>query len=889
MIKRSIISVLSLVAIVTFSACGGGSSDDNSESTAPTDITGYLADSGIEGMKYTTSDGFSGTTKLNGAFNCKQGTTVTFYLGKTQIGESVSCSSVPITPVELFNETQDSYQSNPEVVNALRLLQSLDSDGIHSNGIKISDDVMEKLETETIDFQDLVDIEDTLLSVAPSTTLVSQEDAIINFQDTLSSINANVFVAPSEKVKLFNSHSTDYFRLQRSIVDEDTKAVENNINVANSAFQSTVSSISTAIDKKGTLEVTDAMKKSAKDLLFPMVMMTLNLQPQEEAIAKLLTDITVDLILMQSLEQKDIDDKAFDLTKIFIANGATVLGHTFTEGDTGTNVASWIGMLLYTYDNVKALSSVDGLVTLTTNGINMTASLVSTTALIVNTNSFITTNGSLLVAQGYLELYYRNGESDLGVINTINENALWNISIAKLLDNASYDSVLETIAEGYFLSENDNPWYYLSSQNDYKLDEVKKIISDYKYKFELLYANQNRDMESMKLSGKLTINKIDGSKYEQMPDNVKVEFSGKCKLAEYGDGIQRIYEDYNGIVSTNGDFMVDLKSYDFNQTQQEICYEPYAFFFYIDDNQDNVYSGDDRHLETVSTDAIVDTNVSVIHFKVTDQVVNGTNFIMSGDEFVGLKLKQDGSTVYQTDYYYSSYKLVDNKLSIDFFASNVKYDDYQLFLYMDSREYVSPSETRTIFDGADYISTTDSVTLLDSLVKDKELVSFNGLKYIAKQSQTTKRFWLETNIGGGTYGDYIQWGADIEASFIEGGLENKFDWDYDNDPYGATRKAKWTKTDGSSICPRSYRIPTIAEFQAELVKLEEFHEFFNPQFAGALPFDGSVRTDAGSHAFVWASDVNTTKSSSVIFSQTSISINNNNFRASGLSVRCIKD
>lgn len=143
--KRKLLN-LSIVAALGFaiSACGGGSSSNDTannnssggDQTQSGDVsTGRLIDAAVQGMDYVTATQ-SGTTNANGEFSYKPGEKVTFKMGGHSF-TSVDAGNV-ITPLELAGT--DDINDNA-VVNIVRLLMTLDSDGDPSNGIAINETV----------------------------------------------------------------------------------------------------------------------------------------------------------------------------------------------------------------------------------------------------------------------------------------------------------------------------------------------------------------------------------------------------------------------------------------------------------------------------------------------------------------------------------------------------------------------------------------------------------------------------------------------------------------------------------------------------------------------------------------------------------------------------
>lgn len=130
---------------------------------------------------------------------------------------------------------------------------------------------------------------------------------------------------------------------------------------------------------------------------------------------------------------------------------------------------------------------------------------------------------------------------------------------------------------------------------------------------------------------------------------------------------------------------------------------------------------------------------------------------------------------------------------------------------------------------------------------DTGIITHNGVTYGTVVSPYTGRVWLDRNLGASQvctayndeacYGDYYQWGrnadgheksdstsvtvpftdiTNIGSDFvIRDYILNDEDWttaDYD----GSLRSTNWGKTDGTSICPIGYRVPTQNELYAEV-------------------------------------------------------------------------
>lgn len=190
--------LLSIFIGLTISACGGGSGESSMPNVTsppvvttppvvtppePTTYTGTFIDSAVEGLSYKTATQ-EGTTNANGEFIYQLGETVVFSIGGIEF-PAVNVKS-ELTPLDVF-DTDD--LSNVGVINMLRLLQSLDEDGMPENGIKIIEAAHVLAENININFTDSNFT--TLINIALAAysginnSLISEEAALQHFRDTL--------------------------------------------------------------------------------------------------------------------------------------------------------------------------------------------------------------------------------------------------------------------------------------------------------------------------------------------------------------------------------------------------------------------------------------------------------------------------------------------------------------------------------------------------------------------------------------------------------------------------------------------------------------------------------------------------------------------------------
>lgn len=179
-------TLLCLTLAGLLSACGGSDNDSDSNPNPPPSSTtqiGVLTDGPVVGVKYlrasSSGESIEGTTNDKGEFKYEEGDTVRFLIGDVQLGEVIEAKA-RITPLDLA-------ESENARTNLMVLLQSLDADGDHSNGIEISAETQAAFNAVNLDFeQSSTDFATEVLSKTPLTEaqLVTPQKAAENFQTT---------------------------------------------------------------------------------------------------------------------------------------------------------------------------------------------------------------------------------------------------------------------------------------------------------------------------------------------------------------------------------------------------------------------------------------------------------------------------------------------------------------------------------------------------------------------------------------------------------------------------------------------------------------------------------------------------------------------------------
>jgi len=213
------------------------------------------------------------------------------------------------------------------------------------------------------------------------------------------------------------------------------------------------------------------------------------------------------------------------------------------------------------------------------------------------------------------------------------------------------------------------------------------------------------------------------------------------------------------------------------------------------------------------------------------------------------------------------------------------------------------------------------LNIVTNFILDDGIINHNGTTYKTVTSPYTGRVWLDRNLGASQvctsfddvacYGDYYQWGrahdghqvsissnTPILANDVSSVGDGNFitsanDW-ASVDSNGSLRAFNWSKSDGTSVCPSGFRVPTLSELQAETVdnnvtnRDTAFSNFLKLPSAGFRAKASGVMISENNKGALWVSSVYGSNSRSMYFDINSAN-DNTVKRASGRSVRCIKN
>ncbi len=145
-LRNGIITPLTLSALGLLASCGGDSDTPAPPPPPePTLLTGIFSDSPVSGLGYESASQ-KALTGEHGEFYYLQGETLVFFIGGTAF--PAVAGQAEVTPQTLYNNQP---AGTTEVVNTLRLLQTLDADGNPENGIQLDPAVHDDLASVSLD------------------------------------------------------------------------------------------------------------------------------------------------------------------------------------------------------------------------------------------------------------------------------------------------------------------------------------------------------------------------------------------------------------------------------------------------------------------------------------------------------------------------------------------------------------------------------------------------------------------------------------------------------------------------------------------------------------------------------------------------------------------
>lgn len=230
---------------------------------------------------------------------------------------------------------------------------------------------------------------------------------------------------------------------------------------------------------------------------------------------------------------------------------------------------------------------------------------------------------------------------------------------------------------------------------------------------------------------------------------------------------------------------------------------------------------------------------------------------------------------------------------------------------------VDNSRTKAILFGSNFAvlrkDRRDKGLSVRCIESDTSPIVHNGTSYGTVTLPLSGKVWLDRNLGAKRicenfddeecFGDYYQWGRNFDGhqnprsgttsiqattintagtSFIISD-SSPFDW-LQGDVNGAIRSAQWSNTNGTSVCPVGFRVPTIEELKLDI----ENDIFLNllkiPLTGDRVAINGLINA-IDRRSILWSSSRD---KAAFVFQNLSPSFQFS-FRGIGGSVRCLKD
>ena len=196
-VSRFLKCSLAGVAAVVLVACGGGGSGE--ESPSGENIKQQLIDSPLAGVAYYCDGRGMQKTTITGEFTCDE-PPVTFKIGKLVLG-TINRFTLDgkFFPQDLVGVSRDDL-NNTRLIDLIRLLQSLDADGVIDEAIEIPGDMAEKFDDNSINSKTLQG-KANLAGVA----LVSKEDAMDHLTNSMIHVRQDIGQFGLDRMKLWMS------------------------------------------------------------------------------------------------------------------------------------------------------------------------------------------------------------------------------------------------------------------------------------------------------------------------------------------------------------------------------------------------------------------------------------------------------------------------------------------------------------------------------------------------------------------------------------------------------------------------------------------------------------------------------------------------------------
>ena len=266
-------------------------------------------------------------------------------------------------------------------------------------------------------------------------------------------------------------------------------------------------------------------------------------------------------------------------------------------------------------------------------------------------------------------------------------------------------------------------------------------------------------------------------------------------------------------------------------------------------------------------------------------------------------------------------------------AADFAIDSSTGIISMVARDFGVPDDANidnvyeVIIIATDVDNNTDSETQTVAITFVSETILFKGLTYKTIASPDRNRVWLDRNLGAtrvatsstdsAAYGHLYQWGrnddghedrtnANTSTTLANGIIDAgttlfikktfiPYDWTR-ADSSGAARSSAWEVDGTNNVCPAGFSVPTEADMNADTLsaittkiinKAVAFSSFLKLPVAGFRFSEHGLFGSVGNYGHYWTRSTEGTRTRTLDFRDDQAYFHGN-YRAHGVSVRCIK-
>ncbi|CAB9544058.1 Cadherin domain protein [Bathymodiolus brooksi thiotrophic gill symbiont] len=266
-------------------------------------------------------------------------------------------------------------------------------------------------------------------------------------------------------------------------------------------------------------------------------------------------------------------------------------------------------------------------------------------------------------------------------------------------------------------------------------------------------------------------------------------------------------------------------------------------------------------------------------------------------------------------------------------AADFAIDSSTGIISMVARDFGVPDDANidnvyeVIIIATDVDNNTDSETQTVAITFVSETILFKGLTYKTIASPDRNRVWLDRNLGAtrvatsstdsAAYGHLYQWGRNDDghedrtnantSTTLANGIINAgttlfikktfipYDWTR-ADSSGAARSSAWEVDGTNNVCPAGFSVPTEADMNADTLsaittkiinKAVAFSSFLKLPVAGFRFSEHGLFGSVGNYGHYWTRSTEGTRTRTLDFRDDQAYFHGN-YRAHGVSVRCIK-